>query len=138
MDTPIRLGTRIVGHLGADKIYRKQIYGSKHFLRQPRAITFDVPIVEQLERLGCESVAILDMETNKPYCAALQTIRERGFHVSRGLGPQIGLLLTEFNRAQQVPTDDVSELVSRSTEIPSGTVKYQRAKEPRTIRRWWD
>jgi len=95
--TPIRVGTRIVGVVERETFY-KNLVASKHFLRVPRAIAFDVSTLTDAERAGARFVEIRDGESGRVYRASITTIRAKGFRVARGHGEQIALAVNEFNR----------------------------------------
>ena len=52
--TKIRVGRRVVGEVRGDVFY-KSVYGSKHFLRIPRAIANDVKVLDEAEQAGAVS-----------------------------------------------------------------------------------
>lgn len=91
--TPIfSVGGKPCGKVGGDTWY-KTIAGSRHILRQPPAIAFDLETVNQAERAGAVRVRVTDRETGTLYTASLAHIREAGFSFDRGFGWQIALPL---------------------------------------------
>jgi hypothetical protein len=90
--TPIRAGGHVVGKVKGDTFY-KSVDGSRHFLRVPPAIGFDVQSLKEAERAGAVYAEVEDRETHKIYRAPIQLIWEKGFKVNRGFGDQIALPL---------------------------------------------
>ena len=90
--TPIRAGGHVVGKVKGTTFY-KSVFGSRHFLRIPPAICFDVKSLKDAERVGAVYAEVDDRETGKVYHAPIRSIWERGFKVNRGFGEQIALPL---------------------------------------------
>ena len=90
---------------GTDKVigrvtggtFEKTIQGSKHLLRTPTALGFDVSTLEDAERAGAAAVAVTDSETGRVYRADIADIRRYGFSVVRGFGRQIALPLSAYS-----------------------------------------
>lgn len=83
--------------------FYKTIQGSKHLLRHPPALAFDLSTLEDAERAGATHVAVTDSETGRTYRAAIATIRRDGFPVVRGFGKQIALPLASYSVDGQQP-----------------------------------
>lgn len=79
------------------RFFRKTITGSKHMLRDPRAIAFDRSTLDDAEKAGATHVSITDSETGRTYCAPIATVRRYGFPVVRGHGRQIALALDYYS-----------------------------------------
>lgn len=94
---PIRANSKIIGYVERETFY-KNLVASKHFLRVPRAIAFDVSSLNDAERAGARFVEIRDAETSRVYRASIATIRAKGFRVARGFGEQIALAIELWNR----------------------------------------
>lgn len=94
---PIRANQKIVGYVERETFY-KNLVASKHFLRVPRAIAFDVSTLDDAERAGARFVEITDTESGRVFRQSIATIRARGFRVARGFGEQIALALDEWTR----------------------------------------
>lgn len=93
---PIRTSSgHVVGIVEGD-LFKKSVHASKHFLRRPAAICFDVGTLDQAEAVGAVLVEVTDIESGRTYRASITKIRERGFSVNRGFGRQVGLPLEEF------------------------------------------
>lgn len=109
-NTPIySSNSRIIGHVAGATFY-KRVARSRHFLRQPPAIAFDVDSLAAAERAGAERVDVLDVEGGKHYKASIATIWREGRRLNRGYGEQIYLRLDLWNRqppAQQRSFFDV-------------------------------
>lgn len=93
--TPIYAGVKVIGHVKGDVFY-KTIKGSKHILRRPPALAFDVQSLEEAEQAGARKVEVLDTETKNRYVAQLAHVWEKGFRLNRGFGEQIALPMTGF------------------------------------------
>lgn len=83
---------KAVGTVKGD-IFYKRIQGSKHLLRQPPAIAFDICTLEQAKKAGAKNAKISDTETETTYTAELEHILEHGTRFNRGWGEQIYLPL---------------------------------------------
>lgn len=101
---PITLpGSRLVVGQVRGVIFYKTVQGSKHFLRKPRAIAFDVATLDAAERAGAIAVCVTDSETGDRYAARIETLRRYGFPVVRGFGRQVALLIEQFAINGQPP-----------------------------------
>jgi len=96
MSDKIRVQNKVVGHIEGDTFY-KQVEASRHFLRRPPAIAFDVSTLDDAEKKGAKHVCVTDRETWKVYHARMDTVRDKGFAFNRGYGDQIALPLTEWS-----------------------------------------
>ncbi len=94
---PIRANSKIIGYVERETFY-KNLIASKHFLRVPRAIAFDVSSLTDAERVGARFVQVTDIETSRVYRASIATIRAKGFRVNRGFGEQVALAMEFWNR----------------------------------------
>ena len=92
MSDKIRVQNKVVGHIEGDT-FHKQVEGSRHFLRRPPAIAFDVSTLDDAEKKGAKHVCV----TDKEYHARMSTVRDKGFSMNRGYGNQIALPLTEWS-----------------------------------------
>jgi hypothetical protein len=97
--TPIYSGSHVVGEVRG-KVFYKTVCGSKHFLRQPKAICSDDSVLADAERAGAVEIRIRDTETGEVYSAPLEAFKKFGFPVRRGFGAQTGLTLERFNITQ--------------------------------------
>lgn len=93
--TPIFVGRKVVGRVEGD-VFSKSIRGSRHMLRHPRALAFDVSTLNDAETLGALWVKVLDLDSKTVYRASIRRIREKGKKFSRGCGEQIFLTLENF------------------------------------------
>lgn len=94
--TIIRVGSRVVGKV-QHGIFLKKVKASRHFLRHPEAIAFDVGSLRQAQQAGARTVKVIDAESGKVYKAFLSTIWAKGFELDRGYGKQIALPLSEWS-----------------------------------------
>jgi len=93
--TPIFVNSVVVGHVDG-KWFIKRIYGSKHFLKSPRAIALDITSLEDAENAGAEQVFVTDIDTGKQYRAPIQRIFEKGIKIDRGFNLQLALLMDDW------------------------------------------
>jgi hypothetical protein len=101
----VRDGSKVVGEV-LNGVFVKNIYGSRHMLRSPKAVCFGVESLHNAENLGAKEVAVIDQETGKEYRAPLPFVWEHGFNVNRGFGQQVGVTLGDFAKAFQPPPPD--------------------------------
>jgi hypothetical protein len=93
----LRVGSKIVGKVKG-KEYIKIVSASKHFLRHPRAIAFDLECLSSAEGMGAIWVRVDDRESRMTYKANIDLIRKAGFKLDRGYGKQIALPLNMWIR----------------------------------------
>lgn len=74
----------------------KTISGSKHILRHPPAICWDVSSLKQAADLGVEFVRVIDRETGRVYETHLETLRNYGFQINRCHGEQWAMMLDKW------------------------------------------
>jgi hypothetical protein len=67
---------------------KKQLDGSRHFLRKPAGIAFDDAILRAAERAGARSVWVRDRETGDVYTCQLADFALHAVKVDRGFGLQ--------------------------------------------------
>ena len=79
------------------RTFCKTITGSKHILRRPPAIAFDVSSLDAAERAGAVDVAVTDSETGRVYRATIADVRRYGFFVARGHGRQVALPIDRYS-----------------------------------------
>lgn len=101
---PIRVNAKTIGEVRGETFY-KNLVASKHFLRVPRAIAFDVSSLTDAENADARFVQVTDIETSRVYRASIATIRAKGFRVARGFGEQIALAMEFWNRDKDVSND---------------------------------
>jgi hypothetical protein len=94
--TNIRVGNRIVGSV-KDGVFIKTVKASKHFLRVPPAIAFDIDSLKRASEAGAHYVRVIDTDSNRVYVAPISAIWQKGIQVDRGYGRQIALPLKYWN-----------------------------------------
>lgn len=109
---PIRINAKIVGDVRGETFY-KNVLASKHFLRVPRAIAFDVSSLTDAESAGARFVEIRDAESGRVFRQSIATIRAKGFRVARGFGEQVALALEFWNRDNDVSDDAPKPLATQ-------------------------
>jgi hypothetical protein len=88
--TPIRASGHVVGKVEGNTFY-KAVDGSRHFLRVPPAICFNVQSLKEAEQANADYIEVTDRETGKAYRASIRLVWDSGFKVNRGFGDQIAL-----------------------------------------------
>lgn len=71
-----------------DKKLSKTIIGSRHLLRNPPAIAFDVHIVNEAVQSGVEEVTVWDEEAEIRYQTSMDNFCKYKLYVNCGHGPQ--------------------------------------------------
>ena len=92
---PIYAGDRVVGYVKGDTFY-KTISGSKHFLRQPPAILFDIQSLSDAEGYAAIYCHVTDRDTGNIYTASIALIWGKPIYKDYGFGKQVGLCLKEW------------------------------------------
>lgn len=94
---------KVVARVEGDVLY-KTISASRHLLREPAAIAFDVTILDAAGAAGAQTVKVFDRETGDLYTARLDDFYTRGIRFDRGHGAQIALPLAawDIRRAHQL------------------------------------
>lgn len=97
---------RIVAGVRPDGTLQKEISGSRHFLRYPPAIAFDLYVLDSAEVLAAGrphagDVEVLNTDDGRMYYSTIAEIRGKGFKVSRGHGAQIGLALGQWRTSNE-------------------------------------
>lgn len=95
-----RADGHVIGEV-RDNVFQKHVRGSIHFLRDPRAVGFDVSSLRDAERAGAVSILILDDETGDQYRTTFQHFWRKSFAVKRGHGDQRAMRLSEFNKPDE-------------------------------------
>lgn len=89
----------------ASDLLRKTIHGSRHILRQPPAIAFDLAHIEAAKQAGVQRVAVHGAENGAIYRASFGDFCTKAIRLNRGAGPQQALPLRYWQRnGDQVQT----------------------------------
>jgi hypothetical protein len=94
---PIYVNGRVIGHVVNDT-FLKLIRGSKHLLRTPWAIAFDVSSLNDAQTAGASQIVVIDTETAIVYRTPLAKVMEKGRRFNRGFGDQIFLVLDQWEQ----------------------------------------
>lgn len=94
---PIKAAGKRVGYV-RDGVFTKHVRGSKHFLRIPPAIAFDIQSLYDAERAGAQVVHVHDKESGVTYRASLRAITQRGVVFDRKHGRQVYLAMNRWVR----------------------------------------
>lgn len=95
-------------------LLRKTIVGSRHILRQPPAIAFDVAHIEAARLAGVQRIAVHDAESGATYRASFEDFCSKAIRLDRGAGPQLALPL----RYWQADGVQVQTISSPAAERP--------------------
>ena len=102
----IKASKKVVGTV-AGHVFFKSIYGSRHFLRRPPAIAFDVQSLADATRAGAVVVVVTDMETGTTYTSSIPYVYKAGFSINRGFGNQIALPMSKWEiKVKEVAPDE--------------------------------
>lgn len=71
--------------------FKKNVEGSKHFLKKPPAIAFDKSTIKDAQKFGATLIEVYDKETHRTYRASMDKLWEAGIHIDRGQGQQLAL-----------------------------------------------
>lgn len=88
----LKVGEKIVGEIWGDE-FQKYVHSSRHFLRVPPAIAFDVSVLSKAIKLGVERIKVVDLDTNQVFRTTMSLVKEKGFEIDRGYGRQIALVM---------------------------------------------
>jgi hypothetical protein len=117
---PIYVDGKAIGEVRGN-VFTKRIYASRHFLRRPPAIAFDIDSLHAAQRAGAVFVQVLDGDSNRTYIQRIETILEKGLAVNRGFGKQIALPLKLWKDSVEAlsnePTDP-TETTKVASNIP--------------------
>jgi len=78
----------VVGEL-LDGVYTKVVKGSTHKMRKPAGWSNDKDIVDNLLRLGCREIKIIDKETDTHWCIGIDDFIKEAIYINRGFGEQL-------------------------------------------------
>ena len=95
--TQIFVNGKTVGYVQGNTFY-KTLHVSRHFLRKPPAIAFDISTLLDARDNGAENVKVKDLETGISYIASIAHIFHKGKEFNRGWGNQIYLTFNGWVR----------------------------------------
>jgi hypothetical protein len=79
-------------------VFHKTIQ-SKHMLRVPPAIAFDITTLDEAARKGADRVKIKNRDTDITYTTTIDHIMRKGVPMNRGYGDQIYLPLESWQKS---------------------------------------
>lgn len=91
----VRVKNKVVGVV-QDGIFKKKVNGSKHFLRTPPAIAFDIDTINSAKQGGAKHIEIFDKDSNNFYLTRMAKLEEKGFEFSRGFGKQVAMVMSDW------------------------------------------
>lgn len=104
------LNGKKIGVLDGD-CFVKEISGSKHIMRSPHAIFFDISSLRKVEGQGCKCVRVSDKETGDIYVAELSLIWRRAIYKNYGYGEQVGLSVDLFDITRKADGANIGGVV---------------------------
>ena len=121
----VKVGNKIVGKVIGNEFVKK-VHSSRHFLKKPEAIAFDVQTIHQALSLGATRLKILDLDTGVIYTVTISLIFSNGFYFNRGYGEQIGLSLDYWQKvkkdsAQNLPTPPKRNAFHKRSGLPQSS-----------------
>lgn len=94
------VGGLIVGRV-ENRIFIKEVHGTKHMLRQPMAWAIDADLFDRVVVPNCSAIHIVDRGTGTRYITAVTTFQDKRQTLDRGYGKQYFLELIYW-QAQKV------------------------------------
>ena len=91
----IKVNNKVVGKIKGGT-FKKRLTASKHFLRKPPSIAFDVTSLLQAKYAGAEAIEIDELETGSIYFTTMNKVFKKGIRLNRGYGNQIALTLENW------------------------------------------
>lgn len=107
---------RVVGTL-AGQVLRKAVDASRHFLRTPPAIAWDLTALEEARQHGVTQCEVRDRESSRVYTARLEEFFTKGFAMDRGFGRQLALPLAYWRASE--PGESLARQLSMFEEVPA-------------------
>ena len=83
---------KVIGQIEG-QVFRKNIKGSKHLLRKPRAIAIDVYAYDEDIATACECIEVKDQETGITYVSTIENFNRYRIKLDRRHGQQYALPL---------------------------------------------
>lgn len=91
---------KIIGKLDtSSRLFVKNVTGSKHMLREPKAWAIDKDVVNTLGLVGCDSILIKDKEGGR-YVITYKDFVANAFQFDRGYGEQLAVVLDKWNKLE--------------------------------------
>ena len=91
----IKVNNKVVGKVKGGT-FKKRLTASKHFLKKPPSIAFDVTSLLQAKYAGAEAIEINEVETGSIYFTTMNKVFKKGIRLNRGHGNQIALTLENW------------------------------------------
>lgn len=135
-DLAIYEADRVVGSVRTGtpgKPFVKPVDSTRHMLRSPKAWAVGAESLTSAEALGSQLVILHDRATGDIYSAPIATIRERGFPINRGFGPQIVLVLGEWSRNGQQPEAAAKRQAQAASASDNGQLTLFAFTEPQKV-----
>jgi hypothetical protein len=129
--TRIYVGRQAVGHV-QDGTFFKTVRGSRHFLRKPRAIAFDLSTLFDAIDAGAAMVEVTDSESGKVYTARIDDILRDGKRFDRGYGKQIFYLLSRWRHPNAPEQLTLFDKVEEARQSLATTTGFPRTTRPTT------
>ena len=101
----LRSGNRVLGEISNGAL-RKHVYGSRHFMRTPPGIAWDVWAIERAKASACPITIVTDRETGRVYVADLVDFDRHGVRRNFGYGDQT---ILPFNYWRSDRPDDTAD-----------------------------
>ena len=93
---PVRVGTRIVGHI-EDSVFHKKVKGSRHQLKVPPAWCISSEAFDDYILPDCDQIVVEDQESGITYRVSTVVFQRHCFRVERGnFEPQLGLAMRHW------------------------------------------
>lgn len=106
----------------ARRLLFKNFDSEKHMVQTPRAIAFDVAVMERATELGLLNIRCTDTRTGNVYATTLDVFRQKGRPLRRGYGNQWMLTVEYWSiNSQQPEAERKAEVQAAKAEAASMT-----------------
>ena len=102
---PIYLENGKVAGVLKDSTFSKTI-SKKHLLRKPLAICYDTTVLRKAESLGASKLEVKIRDNKEILTIALSEFYNESFHINRGYGEQLGVVMSKWRK--KLPVEQLS------------------------------
>ena len=86
-----------VGFVSGNTFF-KRVKASKHFLKKPPAIAFDVVSLDIAMEYGADKIRVLDTENDVIYSATIQDVLTNGWEINyKNFGKQVAMVKSKWD-----------------------------------------
>lgn len=107
---------KVVGTVSGEFL-RKSVSASRHFLRTPPAIAWDLTALDDARQRGVTRCEVRDRESGRVYTTSLDAFYAKGVPIDRGFGRQLALPLAYWRVSE--PGGSLVRQLSMFEEVPA-------------------